>query len=73
MPIRGDRLRWPPRPGKRSNAAPSAARRALSGRELPPDVKQQLQEAKSDGEDRLGKKTSSAGELIESDAKDGEN
>lgn len=21
MPIRGDRLRWPPRPGKRSNAA----------------------------------------------------
>jgi hypothetical protein len=25
MPIRGDRLRWPPRPGKRSNVARSSA------------------------------------------------
>jgi hypothetical protein len=24
MPIRGDRLRWPPRPGKRSNVARSS-------------------------------------------------
>ena len=32
MPIKGDRLRWPPRPGKKFSAvaAPSGGRRALS-------------------------------------------
>ncbi len=40
MPIRGDRLRWPPRPGKRSGAAASAARRLASPSELSGDVKQ---------------------------------
>ena len=32
MPIKGDRLRWPPRPGKKfsAGAAPSGGRRSLS-------------------------------------------
>jgi len=31
MPIKGDRLRWPPRPGKKFSAvAPSGGRRSLS-------------------------------------------
>ena len=30
MPIRGDRLRWPPRPGKRSNVARSSAAESRS-------------------------------------------
>jgi hypothetical protein len=29
MPIKGDRLRWPPRPGKKFSAAPSGGRRSL--------------------------------------------
>ncbi|HET9023699.1 MAG TPA: hypothetical protein VFN64_03945 [Burkholderiaceae bacterium] len=31
MPIRGDRLRWPPRPGKRSNVARSGSESRGSG------------------------------------------
>jgi hypothetical protein len=31
MPIRGDRLRWPPRPGKRSNVARSGPESRTSG------------------------------------------
>jgi hypothetical protein len=30
MPIRGDRLRWPPRPGKRSNERSASPRTTLS-------------------------------------------
>ena len=33
MPIRGDRLRWPPRPGKRSNASRDAASRDTGTRQ----------------------------------------
>lgn len=33
MPIRGDRLRWPPRPGKRSNVARSPAPESRGTRE----------------------------------------
>ena len=73
MPIRGDRLRWPPRPGKRSDAAPSTGRRALSDKGLPLNMKQQLQGTKSDGEGRLDTKSSSASEPIQSDAEDGDN
>ncbi len=40
MAIRGDRLRWPPRPGKRWGAA-SSARRLASTNELPSNIGQQ--------------------------------
>ena len=40
MPIRGDRLRWPPRPGKRSGAALYAARRFASNRERSDNIEQ---------------------------------
>lgn len=33
MPIRGDRLRWPPRPGKRSNVARDSGPRSAGTRE----------------------------------------
>ena len=41
MPIRGDRLRWPPRPGKRSGASLSTARRPVSHSEVPNNTEQQ--------------------------------
>lgn len=41
MPIRGDRLRWPPRPGKRSGyAAISGAQRSSSDAAQSADAKQ---------------------------------
>ncbi len=47
MPIRGDRLRWPPRPGKRSDAALSSARRSTSDTASSAAAKQPLQEPRS--------------------------
>ena len=45
MPIRGDRLRWPPRPGKRSGAArPSEYAASLVQRSATGDAKQELQQ-----------------------------
>ena len=48
MPIRGDRLRWPPRPGKRSADAASSARRSpASGHPADtqsPDIQSSLQQ-----------------------------
>jgi hypothetical protein len=73
MPIRGDRLRWPPRPGKRSDAAPSNARRAMSGSALSPTVKHDLEGAKSDRGDALGGETSSPHERVQNGAGDGDN
>ena len=41
MPIRGDRLRWPPRPGKRSGyTAISGAQRSSSNAAQPADANQ---------------------------------
>jgi len=65
MPIRGARLRWPPRPGKRSDAAAPNGRRAMSGSEPVPSVKQQLQGPKSDREDPLNENPSSPRESIQ--------
>ncbi len=46
MPIRGDRLRWPPRPGKKFPAAAGSAgtKRALSTDEQPADPNQSLRQ-----------------------------
>lgn len=41
MPIRGDRLRWPPRPGKK-HAAANAARRPPAGPEQQQDTQRPL-------------------------------
>lgn len=45
MPIRGDRLRWPPRPGKKFSDAsgPNATRRSLSTDDQP-DTNQPLRQ-----------------------------
>ena len=72
MPIRGDRLRWPPRPGRRSDAASSNARRAMSCSARSPSVKQELDAAKSNHEDPLGAETSSPREPVQSEAEDGD-
>ncbi len=73
MPIRGDRLRWPPRPGKRTDAAPSNARRAMSGSARSPTVKQELEGTKSNREGALSGETSSPGEPVQNDAEDRDN
>lgn len=44
MPIRGDRLRWPPRPGKKSGDALPRIRRPLSNGAQSGDAKQELQQ-----------------------------
>jgi hypothetical protein len=72
MPIRGDRLRWPPRPGKRSDAAPSNSRRAMLGSARSPTVKQELEAAKSNREDALGGETSSPREPVQNEGEDGD-
>ena len=40
MPIRGDRLRWPPRPGKRANERSAGTRTTLSTDEHKPTPRQ---------------------------------
>ena len=44
MPIRGDRLRWPPRPGKRFAGATATAKRSPSGAEPQKDPHQPLRQ-----------------------------
>jgi hypothetical protein len=73
MPIRGDRLRWPPRPGKRSDATRSSAGRPMSGSALSPTVKHEPEGAKSNREDAQSGETSSRYEPVRNDAGDGDN
>ena len=44
MPIRGDRLRWPPRPGKKSGDTLPGTRRPVSNGAQSGDAKQELQQ-----------------------------
>lgn len=44
MPIRGDRLRWPPRPGRKSHESASTATRRSPPADAPTGLSQPLQQ-----------------------------